>query len=149
MNRNRIDPGNSDRFPALQIINMCTPRLTVHRPELEQQHYLDNITHIGLAASSPVWNFFRVSEKDVKLAVWKRCDVEIPRGGNQQRQFNTTNLIRHLRTRHTTEYGEYEKQARAKQIPRTPVTQLTVRETFRRLEPLQRGQYKVVHKARL
>ena len=79
-----------------------------------------------------------VSKKDVKLAVCKTCNVEISRGGNQQRQFNTTNLIRHLRTRHTTEYGEYEKQARAKQIPKTPVTQLTVSETFRRLEPYSR-----------
>ena len=85
--------------------------------------------------SSPVWKFFTVSEKDVKLAVCKTCNAEIPRGGNQQRQFNTTNLIRHLRTCHTTEYGEYEKQARAKQIPKTPVTQLTVSETFRCLEP--------------
>ena len=82
--------------------------------------------------------FFTVSEKDVKLAVCKTCDAEILRGGNQQRQFNTTNLIQHLRTHHTTEYGEYEEQAWAKQIPKTPVTQLTVSETFRRLEPYSR-----------
>ena len=74
--------------------------------------------------SSPVWNFFIVSEKDVKLAVYKTCNAEIPRGSNQQRQFNTTNLIQHFRTCHTTEYGKYEKQAQAKQFPKTPVTQL-------------------------
>ena len=33
---------------------------------------------------------------------------------------------------------EYEKQAQAKQIPKTPVTQLTVSEMFRRLEPYSR-----------
>ena len=43
-----------------------------------------------------------------------------------------------MRTRHTTEYSEYEKQAQAKQTAKTPVTQPTVSAAFRRLEPYGR-----------
>ena len=43
-----------------------------------------------------------VSDKDVKFAICNACRAEIPRGGSHQRHFNTTNMIRHLRTRHTT-----------------------------------------------
>ncbi|GAA6106961.1 uncharacterized protein zgc:66472 isoform X4 [Tachysurus ichikawai] len=64
--------------------------------------------------SSPVWKFFKVSDKDVQLAVCNVCRDEIPRGGSKQRHFNTTNMIRHLRTCHTTEYAEYKKRNQPK-----------------------------------
>lgn len=99
--------------------------------------------------SSPVWQFFKVSEKDNKKAICNACEAEIPRGGNQQRQFNTTNLIRHLRIRHVKEYGEYERQASAKSVKQanplatqSSVTQLTVSETFKRQEPYSRDSKK-------
>ncbi|KAK0138931.1 Zinc finger BED domain-containing protein 4 [Merluccius polli] len=88
-------------------------------------------------SSSPVWNFFKVSDKDVKLAICNVCLVEIPRGGSHIRHFNTTNMIRHLRTRHTTEYAEYERLSKPTPTPPS-LNQPTVSETFKRREPYSR-----------
>ncbi|ROL53738.1 Protein ALP1-like [Anabarilius grahami] len=80
--------------------------------------------------SSPVWKFFKVSDKDVKLAICNVCCDEIPRGGSKQRHFNTTNMIRHLRTRHTTEYAEYEKLNQPKPTTSPSLNQPTVSDIF-------------------
>ena len=92
--------------------------------------------------ASPVRQYFKVSENDNKIAVCNVCEADIPRGGTQQRQFNTTNLIRHLRVRHVKEYGEYERQASAKSVKTSSSTQLTVSDTFKRQEPYSRDSKK-------
>ncbi|XP_073700781.1 zinc finger BED domain-containing protein 4-like [Garra rufa] len=88
--------------------------------------------------SSPIWSFFKVSDKDVKLAVCNVCRDKIPRGGSKQRHFNTTNMIRHLRTRHTTEYAEYEKLNQLKPTTSPFLNQPTVSDAFKRREPYSR-----------
>ncbi|KAI2655350.1 E3 SUMO-protein ligase ZBED1 [Labeo rohita] len=87
---------------------------------------------------SPVWKFFKVSDRDVKLAVCNVCHDEIPRGGSKQRHFNTTNMIRHLRTHHTTEYAEYEKLNQPKPTTSPSLNQPTVSDAFKRREPYSR-----------
>ena len=83
-----------------------------------------------------------MSEKDNKFAVCKVCTKEIPRGGMLQKHFNTTNLIRHLKVSHIEEYTEFSKLAAAKAekekeraATQTPLTQLTVTETYKRQQP--------------
>ena len=88
----------------------------------------------------PVWEFYNVSEKVNKFAVCKVCAKEIPRGGMLQKKFNTTNLIRHLKVSHIKEYTEFSKLAAAKaekdkERAATPLTQLTVTETYSCLDP--------------
>lgn len=66
--------------------------------------------------TSPVWQYYKLSEKDNKIAICNVCEAEIPRGGTQLRHFNTTILIRHLRIRNVKEYSDYKKQASAKSL---------------------------------
>ena len=87
--------------------------------------------------ASPVWTFYNVSEKDNKFAVCKVCAKEIPRGGMLQKNFNTTNLIRHLKVSHIEEYIELSKLATAKAekekeraATQAPLTQLTSTQTY-------------------
>jgi len=91
--------------------------------------------------ASPVWQYFKVSETDIKIAVCKECEAEIPRGGTQKRKCNTTNLFRHLRVHHLKVYSEYERQASAS-VKTPSSTQLTVSETFKRQEPYSRDSKK-------
>ena len=53
-------------------------------------------------------SFFKVSEADQIYAICNVCSKEIPHGGRHQRSFNTTNLIRHLKTSHITEFEQFE-----------------------------------------
>lgn len=75
--------------------------------------------------SSPVWNYFDVSRKNEKFAICCLCSKEISRSGALSKTFNTTNLIRHLRTSHRESYGEYEKLATAKKATVTNNATLT------------------------
>ncbi len=75
--------------------------------------------------SSPVWNYFDVSRNNEKFAICRLCSKEISRGGALSKTFNTTNLIRHLRTSHRESYGEYEKLATAKKATVTNNATLT------------------------
>ena len=92
--------------------------------------------------ASPVWQFFKVSEKDIKLAVCNVCAKDIPRGGLVPKHFNTTNLIRHL-SDHAKEYEEYKQLAGAKAergkeraaATQKPLSQLTVADALKRKEP--------------
>ncbi|XP_029307720.1 zinc finger BED domain-containing protein 4 [Cottoperca gobio] len=83
--------------------------------------------------ASPVWQFYRVFEKDMKLAVCMVCLRKIPRGGTRAKNFNTTNLIRHLKVSHIAEYEEFSKMARTKaerERERLATPQLSVTETL-------------------
>lgn len=93
--------------------------------------------------ASPVWQFYKVKEEDNKFAVCNVCAKEIHRGGSLPKNFNTTNLIRHL-SDHGKEYDEYKKLARAKaekaekekqRAVQKPLAQLTVTDSMKRKEP--------------
>ncbi|XP_034736598.1 zinc finger BED domain-containing protein 6-like isoform X1 [Etheostoma cragini] len=58
---------------------------------------------------SAVWNFYKVCEKNITIAICNVCKNMIPRGGNKLKSFNTTNLIRHLKTHHPAKHSEFLK----------------------------------------
>ena len=58
---------------------------------------------------SAVWNYFTISKDDSRVAVCNKCSLEVQRGGNKAKSFNTTNLISHLKSRHSQDvFKEYE-----------------------------------------
>ena len=78
-----------------------------------------------LKMASPVWEFYNVPEKDNTFAVCKVCAKEIPWGGTVQKNFNTMDLIRHLKVSQIEEYTEFfcwlllrQRKKRSMQQPR-------------------------------
>lgn len=47
---------------------------------------------------SLLWNYFEVSETNVRIAICNDCSSEVARGGNEPLSFNTTNLKTHLKS---------------------------------------------------
>ena len=61
--------------------------------------------------SSVVWKFYDVSTSDSTKAVCQLCSTSVSRGGTSQKTFNTTNLRKHLLSKHKNELNaEIEKQ---------------------------------------
>uniref|UniRef100_A0A671P1N0 BED-type domain-containing protein n=1 Tax=Sinocyclocheilus anshuiensis TaxID=1608454 RepID=A0A671P1N0_9TELE len=58
---------------------------------------------------SLVWNYFEVADNDDKTAVCKLYTAKISRGGTSVKNFNTANLITHLKCRHAKEHDEFVK----------------------------------------
>ncbi|XP_061735327.1 uncharacterized protein LOC133538062 isoform X2 [Nerophis ophidion] len=58
---------------------------------------------------SAVWMYFSLENENSPLAICNVCKMTVPRGGICRASFNTTNLIRHLKMRHETEYGVFCK----------------------------------------
>ena len=54
------------------------------------------------------WEHFEVAE-DARFARCKACKMQISRGGQMTKTFNTTNLQHHLRTRHQDRSAAYER----------------------------------------
>ena len=59
---------------------------------------------------SPIWEFFSVAE-DSRFAKCKKCNIEVPRGGQSTKTFTPTNLVHHLKMKpgHEEEYKRYNK----------------------------------------
>ena len=60
---------------------------------------------------SAVWNYFTILKDDGRVAepVCNKCSSKVQRGGNEAKTFNTTNLISHLKSRHSQYvFKEYE-----------------------------------------
>ncbi len=47
-----------------------------------------------------VWQFYTLSKKDPKKAACNACGAEVSHGGHSTKDYNATNLIRHLRNHH-------------------------------------------------
>ncbi|CAI5676938.1 unnamed protein product [Oreochromis niloticus] len=58
---------------------------------------------------SAVWTYFKISEDDRSKAECKLCTRKVSRGGKESTSFNTSNLIKHMRTHHALEYTEFAK----------------------------------------
>lgn len=60
-----------------------------------------NFNFIGMADNkrSKVWDYFEVSD-NVSMAKCEECETEISRGGSVKKNFNTTNLLNHLKRKH-------------------------------------------------
>ena len=58
---------------------------------------------------SAVWQYFTVAFPTSKTATCNICKEAISRGGTSVANFNTSNLIKHLKTRHAKEHDEFTK----------------------------------------
>lgn len=58
---------------------------------------------------SAVWTYFKICGDDKSKAECKLCTGKVSRGGKESTSFNTSNLIKHLRTHHAQEYTEFAK----------------------------------------
>ncbi|RXN38504.1 zinc finger BED domain-containing 4-like protein [Labeo rohita] len=85
---------------------------------------------------SAVWNYFKVNEDDKTKADCKLCSAKLSRGGSKGSAFNTSNLIKHLKSQHDNEYKEFT------QAPKP--TQLTLQQTLARREKMSRDNPRAV-----
>ncbi|KAK7898583.1 hypothetical protein WMY93_019436 [Mugilogobius chulae] len=79
---------------------------------------------------SAVWKYFQVDDKNVSIAKCELCKLGISRGGKEKAAFNTTNLIRHLKNKHPTQYNEFTQATQ----PRT--SQPTLQDLFQKREKM-------------
>ena len=65
---------------------------------------------------SLIWEHFTVSVNDDKKAVCKYCNISVTRGGKNPKTFGTTNLFKHSRSNHASEYTCLEASEKAREI---------------------------------
>lgn len=56
---------------------------------------------------SAVWKYFRVNASDKNKADCNLCMAKLSRGGTKSTGYNTSNLIKHLKSQHEAEYKEF------------------------------------------
>ena len=64
---------------------------------------------------SAVWEFFSVETGSSKNARCKICNASISRGGTTSKDFNTSNLIKHLKRNHVKEHSDFVQASTKKQ----------------------------------
>ena len=68
--------------------------------------------------TSGIWKHFSVNPANESKACCKTCEESISRGGGSTKSYNTSNLCKHLMTKHPEQYTvlqkEAEEQAQAK-----------------------------------
>ncbi|XP_038157148.1 zinc finger BED domain-containing protein 4-like [Cyprinodon tularosa] len=69
---------------------------------------------------SAIWKYFQVNEDDKSKAVSKICKSKFSRGGTNPNSYNTSNLIKHLKTQHDAEYKEFSHSGGKLQQPTLP-----------------------------
>lgn len=89
---------------------------------------------------SAVWAHFKVSEKENgRYAICNKCSSEISRGGTSSKDFNTSNLITHLKSRHVEDYNEYLKaKVATTKVQRKSSTQSLLTDAFEHGQKLAR-----------
>ena len=60
---------------------------------------------------SAVWKYFIVENPASTVATCKVCGLKVAIGGIKTVSFNTSNLIKHLKTKHVNEHKEFEAAA--------------------------------------
>lgn len=70
-----------------------------------------------------------MNEENDAVANCELCKLGISRGGKTKGAFNTTNLIRHLKNKHPTQYNEFS-------VANKPTSQPTLEETLKRKEKM-------------
>ncbi len=79
---------------------------------------------------SAVWRYYKVDDNNIAIANCEICKLGIARGGKEKATFNTTNLIRHLKNKHPTQYSEFTQATQPK------TSQLTLQESLKRREKM-------------
>ncbi|KAJ4942888.1 hypothetical protein JOQ06_005400 [Pogonophryne albipinna] len=72
---------------------------------------------------SAAWRYFKISEKEARIAICKTCSADISRGGVTAKTFTTSGLLHHLKSKHPDKYAEYDQITSAqkkKVLPSTP-----------------------------
>lgn len=85
---------------------------------------------------SAVWRYYKVDDNNIAIANCEICKLGIARGGKEKATFNTTNLIRHLKNKHPTQYSEFTQATQPK------TSQLTLQESLKRREKMPRDSAK-------
>ena len=57
---------------------------------------------------SPIWEHFVVGE-DTKFVLCRICKQSVSRGGCNTKTYNTTNLVQHLKAKHSEQHVEFKK----------------------------------------
>ena len=63
---------------------------------------------------SCIWSFFSICSIDESKAICGTCGERISRGGKCAKTYTTTNLKKHLHSRHRLQFEEFEQQEEAK-----------------------------------
>ncbi len=77
------------------------------------------------ASMSAVWRYYKVDDNNIAIANCEICKLGIARGGKEKATFNTTNLIRHLKNKHPTQYSEFTQATHT--FPSVKLTTVRVR----------------------
>ncbi|KAK0142029.1 Zinc finger BED domain-containing protein 4 [Merluccius polli] len=72
---------------------------------------------------SAVWAHFQIVDHDNSKADCKLCSARVSRGGKESTSFNTSNLIKHLKTHHSAEYTQFANAKVTRQPTLTQVLQ--------------------------
>src|SRR4029434_3177634 len=59
------------------------------------------------AALTAMWAHFKINDDDRSKAQCKICTATVSRGGKESTLFNTSNLIKHLKTHHSAKDTEF------------------------------------------
>ena len=62
------------------------------------------LASLNMGRTSNVWLHYHISPSDERIAVCKHCNANVSRGGNNARSYSTSNLAKHLLTKHRDEY---------------------------------------------
>ena len=68
----------------------------------------------GTTRKSCIWNFYSICAIDESKAICATCGEKISRGGKSAKTYTTTNLKKHLHSRHQAQFKEFEQQEEAK-----------------------------------
>ena len=79
-----------------------------------------NLRKLQPAWRTPVWEFFSIAE-DTKFAKCKNCTELVARGGDNTKSFNTTNLVHHLKTKHSEEFSKLLEMKKKKESERETI----------------------------
>ncbi|KAI2666682.1 Zinc finger BED domain-containing protein 4 [Labeo rohita] len=121
-----------DRMQTQEVVSCC------HRQPL----FRAAKKYICARSMSAVWQYFRLDQPASKTATCIICQAAISRGGTSISNFNTTNLIKHLKTRHPVEHDGYTKARTEKDEPRQ--TQQTLEASFKQREKFSQDSQRAI-----
>ena len=77
---------------------------------------MDATTGTSSRQHSKIWDYFHVHPEDASKAACNICNCVKARGGTDNRNYNTTNIIHQLKNQHETEYEEYPRKAAEQKV---------------------------------
>ena len=70
---------------------------------------------------APIWDYFKIVADDEKYCICSVCSKRVSRGGKTVKTFNTSNMIDHIRKKHTNDYKDYESKKKIQKIKKSQV----------------------------